>query len=146
MNTEENKQKNTDLLFPELSYAIRGAVMSVSEKYGKGLKELVYQNALAEEFDIRKIKYEKEKRITILSIDTGKALGYYTPDFIVDDKIIVELKATDFISQQNISQELSYLKASKYEVGFLINFNTPKLYIKRLIYTNNRKPAVRVSP
>lgn len=120
--------------------------MDVSNKYGKGLKEVVYQNALAEAFMQRGLKFEKEKRITIHSVDTGKVLGYYTPDYIVEQKIIVELKASDFTSRQNVGQELSYLKASKYEVGFLVNFNTPKLDIKRLIYTNDRKPAIRVNP
>ena len=146
MNTDKDKRINTELLYSDITYKIRGAMMDVSNKYGKGLKEVVYQNALAEAFMQRGLKFEKEKRITIHSVDTGKVLGYYTPDYIVEQKIIVELKASDFTSRQNVGQELSYLKASKYEVGFLVNFNTPKLDIKRLIYTNDRKPAIRVNP
>jgi GxxExxY protein len=120
--------------------------MSVANKYGKGLKENIYQNALAEEFTKTGLKFEKEKRIPISSIETGKLLGHYTPDFVVEDTVIIETKATDFTVQKNIDQQLSYLKASKYEVGLLVNFNTPKLYIKRFIYTNDRKPHIRVNP
>lgn len=145
MNTDKNKPIDTDLLYPELSYKVRGAIMSVSSKYGKGLKESIYQKALAEEFDKLGIKYGQQKRITIYSIETGKPLGVYVPDFVIEDKIILEIKATDFIILKDVEQQLSYLRASRYELGFLANFSTPKLYIKRSIYTNNRKPAFRVN-
>jgi len=145
MNTDTNKQINTDLLYPDLSYKVRGAIMSVASKYGKGLKENIYQKALAEEFEKIGINYQQQKRITIYSVETAKPLGTYVPDFVIEDKIILEIKATDFVIQKDMSQHLSYLRASKYELGFLANFNTPKLYIKRSIYTNDRKPAFRVN-
>jgi GxxExxY protein len=145
MNTDTNKRINTDLLYPDLSYKVRGAIMSVANKYGKGLKENIYQKALAEEFDKLIINYQQQKRITIYSIETGDPLGTYVPDFVIEDKIILEIKATDFTIQKDVSQQLSYLRASKYELGFLANFSTPKLYIKRSIYTNDRKPAFRVN-
>jgi GxxExxY protein len=63
--------------------------MEVFNKYGKGFKEMIYQNALAEEFTHLGIKFEKEKRVEIYSVDSGKSLGYYTPDFIVEDKVVV---------------------------------------------------------
>ena len=76
----------------------------------------------------------------IHSIDTGKSLGVYVPDFLIEDKIIVEIKATDFTIRDNLKQHMSYLKAGQYEIGYLVNFGTPRLYIKRTIYTNDRKP------
>jgi GxxExxY protein len=100
----------------------------------------------AEEFDKLGISYQQQKRITIYSIETGEPLGTYVPDFVVEDKIILEIKSTDFVIQKDVQQQLSYLKASKYELGFLANFSTPQLYIKRSIFTNDRKPAFRVSP
>jgi hypothetical protein len=145
MNTDADKRINTDLLYPDLSYKIRGAIMNVANKYGKGLKENIYQKALAEEFDKLGIKYLQQKRITIYSLETSKPLGVYVPDFLIEDKIILEIKATDFIIPKDVQQQLSYLKASKYELGFLANFSTPKLYIKRSIYTNDRKPTFRVN-
>jgi GxxExxY protein len=148
MNTDEAKQIDTDkkLLFSELTYEIRGAVYAVANAYGKGLKEQIYQQAFAEELDKRKLSYEKEKRIPIYSQLTDKPLGVYIPDFVVADSVVVELKATEFTVQKYVEQQLSYLKASKYEVGYLVNFSTPRLFIKRSIYTNNRKPNIRVHP
>lgn len=150
MDTDQNKQIDTDkskrgLLHEELSFKVRNCIFSVAKKYGKGLKEGILQKALAEEFTLKGINFEQQKRITIYSVETGKALGVYVPDFVVEDLIIIEIKATDFPLQKDIEQQLSYLKISKYEVGLLINFNTPKLYIKRLIYTNDRKPYIRVN-
>lgn len=128
------------LLEEELSYRVRGSVYDTANKYGKGLKEIIYQKALAEEFDKNDIKYEQQKRINIYSLETGKQLGTYIPDFVVEDKIIVEIKASSFTRKEDISQQRSYLRASKYEIAFLVNFNTEKLEIKRSIYTNDKKP------
>ncbi len=140
MNTD-TKRIDTDskLLHADLTYQIRGAIYEVANKYGKGLKEQIYQRALAEEFQKRGIPFEEQKRLVITSQDTGKPLGVYVPDFIVAGLIIIELKASEFISKQNFEQQLSYLKASNYEIGFLVNFSSPRLQIKRFIYTNNRK-------
>ncbi|MBI5530808.1 MAG: GxxExxY protein [Candidatus Doudnabacteria bacterium] len=142
----DNKQKNTDLLFNDLTYKIRGAIFTVSNTYGKGLKEIIYQKALAEEFNKLQIKFEQQKRININSLNTGKILGTFIPDFVVEDKIIIEIKATDFTIEQAKKQQLSYLKASKYEVGFLVNFCSSPLYLKRQIYTNDRKAHICVNP
>jgi GxxExxY protein len=141
-NKNESRIKNKNLLYPELSYQIQGAVFEVSNKYGKGLKENIYQKALAEEFAKRKINFGEQKRINIHSMDTGKTLGTYVPDFIIDDKIILEIKATEFAVKQDVNQQQSYLKASIYEIAYLVNFCTPKLFIKRSIYTNDRKPFI----
>jgi len=146
INREETRRMNTDLLYPELSYQVRGAIMEVANKYGKGLKEIIYQKALAEEFTKLGIKFLQQPRIAIHSFDTGQLLGTYIPDFVVEDKIVLEIKATDFTIQRFVEQQLSYLRASKYELGFLANFSSEKLFIKRSIYTNDRKPAFRVNP
>jgi len=80
-----------------------------------------------------------KKELIFYSLDTGKILGTYVPDFVVEDKIIIEIKASTFTTQQDVRQQQSYLKASTYEVAYLVNFCTEKLYIKRSIYTNDRK-------
>jgi GxxExxY protein len=120
-----------------------GALYNVANAYGKGLKETIYQKALAEELEKQGIPFEREKRIDIYSTESGKKLGTYIPDFVIDNKIVLEIKATTFSTRQNLEQQLSYLKASKYELGYLVNFSTPKLYLKRSIYTNDRK--IRIS-
>ena len=131
------------LLYKELSYKLQGALFEVRKNFGPGHKETVYQNALAEELENRKVQFEKEKNIKICSPKTGKSVGNYRVDFLVADKIILEVKAVDIIPKNFIDQIYSYLRNSKYELGYFINFRSPKLYIKRLIYTNNRKPFLK---
>jgi GxxExxY protein len=130
------------LLEPELSYKIQGCLFEVVNKYGRGLKEQIYQKALEEELQIQKLNFESQKRINIYSVDTGKKLGTYIPDLVIENKIIVELKASTFTTQADIAQQRSYLRASAYEIGYLVNFGTAKLEIKRSIYTNDNKPFI----
>jgi len=132
-----------NLLYKELSYQIQGAAIEIRKDFGSGHKESIYQNAFAEELISRKIKFLKEKSIKIYSPKTGKIIGYYKPDFIVDDKIIVELKALESIPRKLVDQLYDYLRNSNYELGYFINFSSPKLYMKRIIFTNNRKPWLK---
>jgi GxxExxY protein len=127
------------LLYKELSYQIQGAAIEVRKNFGCGHKERLYQNAFAEELKARKIHFKKEKSIKIYSPKTGAKIGSYQPDFIVDDKIIVEIKAQRLLPKVNIDQLYNYLRNSKYELGYLVNFASDKLNIKRVIYTNDRK-------
>ena len=134
-----------ELLYKELSYGLQGIFMEVRKNFGPGHKEIVYQNAIAEELKAGGIFFEKEKNIRIYSPKTGKSVGNYRVDFLIDDKIIVEVKAIDFIPKNFVDQIFSYLKNSKYELGYFVNFRSPKLYIKRIIYTNDRKPFLKIS-
>ncbi len=136
-------KKHENLLYKELSYQIQGAAFEVRKNFGSGLKESIYQNALAEEFRSRNLRFEKEKSIQIFSPKTGKFLGSYRPDFIVDGKILVELKAVEKIPKLFLDQLYSYLRNSEYELGYFINFASPKLYVKRVIFTNDRKPFIK---
>jgi GxxExxY protein len=138
-----------DLLYEDLSYQIRGAAYDVRKNYGPGHKEVLYQRAFEEEMNLRKIKFVREKPIKIYSPLTGKIIGSYQPDFIVDDKIIVELKALENIPRKMIDQLYSYLRNSIYQLGFFINYGFDGIDIKRIIYTNDRKKhlsSVRESP
>jgi len=126
----------------ELSYKIQGAIYNVANKYGKGLKEQIYQKALAEEFVKQELKFEQQKRIKIYSLDSGKSLGVYVPDFVIGGKVILEIKSSALTTRYDVSQQRSYLRASVYEVGYLVNFSASELYIKRSIYTNDRKPFI----
>jgi GxxExxY protein len=132
--------RNTNILEKELSYKIQGCIFNVSNKYGKGLKESIYQKVLAEELEKQGLKFEGQKRINIYSFDTGKKLGTYIPDFLIENKVIVEIKASSFTMKQDVEQQRSYLRISEYEIGYLVNFCTPKLEIRRSIFTNDKKP------
>lgn len=134
-----------NLLYKELSYQIQGVAIEVRKNFGPGHKESIYQNAFAEELQLRGIKFEREKGIKIYSPKTRKFMGIYKPDFIIEDKIIVELKALGKIPKIFIDQLYDYLRNSKYELGYFINFASPRLYMKRIIFTNDRKfPLINI--
>jgi len=137
-------KKQVNLLYKELSYAIRGAAIEVRKNYGLGHKEVLYQRAFAEELNLRKIKFEREKQVKIYSPKTEKVIGSYQPDFIIENKIIVELKALEQMPQKMMDQLYSYLRNSEFELGFLINFRSDGVNIKRVIYTNDRKKHLRL--
>jgi len=131
-------EKN-QLLYKDLSYSIVGVAIEVRKNYGNGHKEILYHNALKEEFEIRNIKFEFEKQIKIFSPKPKKVIGVYKPDFVIEDKIILEIKALSEVPDKLQRQLYDYLKNSKYELGYFINFGSNKLDYKRIIYTNDRK-------
>ena len=126
-------------LYKELSYKIVGLCMEIHREYGYLHKEGVYHNVLIEKLTSNSLDFKSKQKINIYSKETGKRLGCYEPDFIVDNKIILELKATPITLKQFEIQLSEYIKISEYEVGYLINFGSQSLYFKRIIYTNNNK-------
>lgn len=140
--TDNNK---TDLLYSDLTYKIRGALFNVYNELGYGHKEQVYQRALTSEFQELKIAYKQEKSLSVTY--KGKQVGNYRPDFVIEEKIILEIKAVEFITKVFGTQLINYLKTTGFKLGLLVNFGGPKLYIKRLVwteypresYTNQRK-------
>jgi len=134
MNTDE-----TDFLYKDLTYAIIGCFYEVRNAYGSGQKELVYQNALAESLDSRRIPFLREVSIPIRSLTTGKTLGTYRLDFVIDGKVVVEAKAMKFTPRKIEQQLYGYLRSTPYQVGYLVNFGGTELYFKRILLTNDRK-------
>ncbi|MFA4941202.1 MAG: GxxExxY protein [Patescibacteria group bacterium] len=127
------------ILYKDLSYKVQGILFEVRKTYGSGHKEKVYCNAIEELLVANKTFYKREPSFNVLSKLTGKIIGIYRPDFVIDDKIILEVKAVDIIPKNFIDQIYSYLKVSKFELGIFVNFRSPRLYIKRIIYSNERK-------
>jgi len=145
-NTQINANRKADergFLHTEISYALRGCIYDIRNNYGPGHKESVYTNLLIEVLKIKNIVTEKEKSINIYSDATGKKVGTYRPDLLVADAILVEVKSSKFTSKTNEIQLYHYLRNSKYEVGYLVNFSSPRLYIKRIVYGNHRKPFLK---
>ena len=122
-----------NLLYSDLTYKIRGAIFTVYNHLGFGHKEIVYQKALAREFGERSIPFEREKALGV--IYKNENIGVYRPDFVVDEKIILEIKAVEFIPMSFENQIIHYLKSTGYTVGLLANFGSKKIYIKRLVWT-----------
>ena len=117
----------------EETYAIIGAAMTVHSQLGHGFLEAVYQEALEHEFRFLNIPYQREHKLPIYYRD-AKLKTYYQTDFICYGSVIVELKALQQISGIEESQVINYLKASGLNRALLINFGTPKLQHKRLVY------------
>lgn len=141
MNTKINTDRK-NLIYEDLSYAVRGAVVNVYNELGYGHKEQVYQKALAKEFEGQSIPFEKEVALSVSY--KGVKVGSYRPDFVVGKKIIIELKAVEFMPKTFETQLINYLKATNYQLGILVNFGSPKLYIRRLINSYPRK-SVNIS-
>ena len=131
-STQVEDDKRSELLYEDLTYKIRGAVFRVHNQLGSGHKESVYQNALEEEFEVNNIPFEKEKTINVTYLD--KKIGTYRPDYVVDNKIIVELKTLPFLGNEPKKQLWYYLKGSDYKLALLINFGTSKVEIERVVY------------
>lgn len=132
------------ILEKELSYKLLGALYDVRNKYGRLYKEEIYHNACKEIFEKENILYKSHPRIKILSLDTGKQIGTYIPDFLIGNKILVELKSQNYLPKDLENQLIQYLKASKYEIGYIVNFGSKgkKLDYRRRIYTNDRKSHI----
>ncbi len=126
-------------LFRDLSYKLVGLSMEVHSDYGSNHKEVIYQRALAEKFAIAGIPFRQEVKIPVLSVDTKKQLGWYQPDFLIDNRIILEIKAVGYPAKAHEIQLRDYLKCSNIELGYLLNFGMSSLYYRRIIFTNNRK-------
>jgi len=138
MQTKKSFNK-VNLLESELTYKVRGVFLNIASKYGNKFKENFYHNLCKEYFINRQIKFSSKNKILLRSEDTGKVLDFYIPDFIIKDKILVEIKAQHQVLESHTDQLLKYLSVSKYEIGFLVNFGSVKVQILRRIFTNDRK-------
>ena len=118
------------LLHEELTYKIIGILYKVHSSLGCGFTEKMYQRAIEVEFTNAGLRYEVEKEIEIAY--DGRSIGKHRLDMVVENRIIVELKATDRLPKVFREQLISQLKASPYEVGLLVNFGASKLQYLRL--------------
>lgn len=123
----------SNLLYSELTRPVIGAAIEVHKVLGPGFLESVYEEAFAIELDLNKIPYERQKSVDVTY--KNKLAKYFVCDFLVHDKIIVELKAIQKISETETAQLLNYLKACGLNLGLLFNFGSSSLEIKRLINT-----------
>ncbi|MBN2119932.1 MAG: GxxExxY protein [Candidatus Omnitrophica bacterium] len=131
------KSKNCkNLLYKDLSYDIVGCFFEVYNELGPGFKESVYRKALTIEFALKNITHEEERRIPIKY--KNKTAGYYTPDFIIDKKIIIEIKAVEIMPKFYETQLYNYLKGTNYKLGYIINFGATKIDIRRRILDKKR--------
>lgn len=124
--------KERDLLYKELSYGVVGCCYEVYNELGPAHKEQVYQEALKMALEDKDINFEDKKRLKIKF--KGKAVGIYEPDFIIEDKIIIEIKSVLNMPKVFENQLYYYLRGSEYKLGYLINFGNEHLDIRRRVY------------
>lgn len=125
-------ERGEELIFKEEVYAIVGAAMHVHQELGSGFLEAVYQEALEIEFTAQGISHIPQPQIHIL-YRNRQLKKYYEPDFLVYDKIVVEIKAMKSLGKIEQAQILNSIKCCNKELGVLINFGETSLKWKRYI-------------
>ena len=124
------------ILYKDLSYKVVGCIYQVYNTIGSGFKELIYHNALKIEFKDKNIEFEPQPQLPITY--KSKKIGVYVPDFVIEDRIILELKSVDCMPKVFESQLYNYLKGTKYKLGYIVNFGGSKIDIRRRIYEKAR--------
>ena len=130
MNDAPNDEK--EFLYKDLTFKVLGCCFEVYNVLGYGFLEKVYQNALFEELKLNGIKAELEKPITVIYKE--KNVGDYKADILVEDKVILELKAEKIYNSMHEAQLINYLKATGIKVGYLINFGQEKVEYQRMVF------------
>jgi GxxExxY protein len=115
----------------DLTYKVNGAIFEVNRVLGSGFLEKVYENALIKELQINGLVAESQVPITVEY--KGDTVGEYFADIVVEDRLIIELKAVATLQKIHEAQLLNYLKAGNFKIGMLVNFTYPKAEIKRFI-------------
>ena len=109
---------------------IIGIAYEVMNEVGCGFREKAYENAIVREFQLRSIPYDQQKIYPLHYKDTQ--IDTLIPDLVVFDRIIVDTKTIKFISDRELAQMLSYLKATRLQAGLILNFGNPKVEVKRV--------------
>ncbi len=117
----------------EITEKIIGAAFEVHKFLGNGFQEVIYQRALSWELSQVGLDYAREIQQDIYYKNLSKPIGTRRADFVVEEKVLVELKAIAEIDASHLAQTLNYLKAYQLEVGLLINFGSRSMKFKRLV-------------
>lgn len=121
-----------EIVYKEESYTVVGKCIEVHKELGHGFLEIVYKDALEILFRQGGIFYEREKEYPVFF--RGILLPHkFFADFVVFDKIILEVKCVSYLTDEHIAQTLNYLKVSGNKLGLLVNFGRGKLECKRLL-------------
>ena len=118
-------------LFEGITHKIIGAAFNVYKELGYGFLEKVYENSLLFELRLKGLKAETQQPIRIFY--KGETVGDYIADILVEEKVIVELKAEKEYNPKHEAQLINYLSATKLKVGLLINFGSNKCKPKRIV-------------
>ena len=131
MDTDEHRSSRQAANHADLTEQIIQGAFRVSNHLGCGFLEKVYENALT--YELRRIGLKTAQQQPVHVHYEDIVVGEYVADLIVEDKVLVELKACRAIDDIHVAQCLNYLRATRIPVGLVLNFGTPKLGIKRLM-------------
>lgn len=123
-----------------VSQRVIRCAIDVSNTLGAGFLEKVYENALCVELRKEGLKFQSQKPIVVNY--KGFQIGEYIADIIVEDKLLLELKALAALCSSHDAQVMNYLKATNLSVGLLLNFGRPKLGIKRIVWQHNETEKI----
>ena len=133
-----------ELKFKDITEKIIGASFEVHKFLGNGFQEVIYQRALAYEMRQAGLEFQREIEKDIYYKELDEPIGTRRADFVVENKVLVELKALTKLEDVHLAQALNYLKAYRLEIGLLINFGSKSLEFKRLILS--QKSAKSINP
>jgi len=128
--SEESRNAGTELRHREITDVIIAATIAVHRELGPGFLESIYEQALAVEFALRGIAFVRQKPIPLFYRD--HQIGEHRLDFLVEDKIVVELKAVEALENVHFAIVRSYLKAAGLADGLIVNFSTMPLTVRRV--------------
>jgi len=120
------------IFYRKESYEIVGCLYDVYNNLGNGFSEIVYKDALEHEFNLRNISFEREKEYKVYYKDIILEHRFYA-DFVIDGKIILEIKSIEVLSDKQLAQCINYLKVSKCKLAILGNFKIEGLEYKRIV-------------
>ncbi|MCK5559697.1 MAG: GxxExxY protein [Thermoplasmata archaeon] len=123
--------ENDDYPHRDLTEKIIGAAIEVQKILGSGFLESIYQKSLEKELTLQNIPFKSQSSIDVYY--KNALVGTHVPDLIVDDNVVIELKAVKEINDVMRAQVMSYLYATGYQVGLIINFSKPVIDVKRVI-------------
>ena len=126
-----SKKIINDLIYPELSFKIVGCAFEVYNELGFGHSEKVYQKALSVSFRKHNLPFKEQVHFPVAF--QGEVVGRGYCDFVIEEKIIIELKKVDRFSKGNIDQVNQYLKSSGHKLALLINYTSSGAIFKRLV-------------
>ncbi|MCF8266565.1 MAG: GxxExxY protein [Ignavibacteriales bacterium] len=128
--------------YKDITEKIIGASFEVHKFLGNGFQEVIYQRALTYEFRKAGLDFAREIEQNIYYKDLEEPIGTRRADFVVERKVLVELKALAKLEDVHIAQALNYLKAYQLEIGLLINFGSKSLEFKRLILSQKSVKSI----
>lgn len=125
------------VIYKELSYKIVGILYEVFNELGEGYQEKYYERAVEKCFNEENIKFLRQAPYVLTM--RGERIGRYYLDFLVEDKIVLELKKGNYFSKNNINQVKGYLKATGKKLGIIANFTSTGVKVRRILNPDNIK-------